>query len=524
MFSRVGVLWGRFLAFASTKFGLAVVLAVVAAGGYAFYSSTRPPQLETLVAQAGEFKQQVSVSGKVTPAHDVDLGFTQSGRVATVSVSVGQTVSAGTVLASIDNGDIRAQLLQRQAALDAQKARLAALKAGTRPEEIAVAESTVQSDTVALQQASDAVMNSVRDAYAKTDAAIRINVYQFISNPRTNPQLAITSTASQASIDLISNIADVESRLNAWQQDLGIMTVDNLSARVLVAQDVMSRASTLLSNASKVLNTSLPSGGVTQATLDTYSSAVSTARTSVNTAISSLTSAVTAQKAAAAALDAAQKTLTLKKAGSLPEDIDAQAAQVKAAEADIANVQSMLSRTLIVAPFTGVITKVDTKVGKIVSPNSPEISMDSAGAFQIESYIPEVNVALVKVGDPASVTLDAYGDSVPFSASVVSIDPAETIRDGVPTYRALLLFASADERIRSGMTANIVIITAKRAGVIAVPQGLIIEKESKKYVKVLESGAVVEREVTTGSVSSDGTIEILSGLKDGDIVVVKESA
>ena len=134
--------------------------------------------------------------------------------------------------------------------------------------------------------------------------------------------------------------------------------------------------------------------------------------------------------------------------------------------------------------------------------------------------MPEINISYLKVGNEASVTLDAYGETVPFAASVVSIDPAETIRDGVSTYRAIIRFALQDTRIKQGMTANVIVTTEKRDGVISIPQGVITEREGKKYVSIKEGDKTVEREVTVGSISSFGSAEILTGLQEGDVVVL----
>ena len=144
--------------------------------------------------------------------------------------------------------------------------------------------------------------------------------------------------------------------------------------------------------------------------------------------------------------------------------------------------------------------------------------MISTGAFQIESYVPEINIALVAVGDKASVTLDAYGDKK-FSASVVSVDPAETVRDGVSTYRAMLQFDAQDPLIKSGMTANVAIVTDVKERVLSVPQGLVVYRDGKTFVRVLVGKSIVEREVALGGVSSLGEAEVLSGLNQGDTII-----
>jgi len=71
------------------------------------------------------------------------------------------------------------------------------------------------------------------------------------------------------------------------------------------------------------------------------------------------------------------------------------------------------------------------------------------------------------------------------------------------------------------MTANILIITDEKTNVIAVPQGIVIERDGQKFVSVKEGDTIVDRAVQTGSVSSLGTIEIVSGLTDGDVVLLK---
>jgi HlyD family secretion protein len=149
------------------------------------------------------------------------------------------------------------------------------------------------------------------------------------------------------------------------------------------------------------------------------------------------------------------------------------------------------------------------------------VSVISANNFQVESYIPEINISFIKVGDPADTTLDAYGSEVIFPAKVVTIDPAETIKDGVSTYRVVLEFNANDDRIKSGMTGNTVITTAKKQNVISVPQGMVTIKDGKKTVSVKKGDSIVEVTVETGSVSSSGNIEILSGLADGDVVIIK---
>ena len=488
-----------------TQLVWAAVVAVAFLAGWYFFVRPAPAAEQTLVLEQKPFLQQVSVSGKVVAAKEVDLGFSQSGRVTGVYAVVGQRVAQGSTLAVIENGDLRAALLQKEAALENQQARLASLQAGTRPEEVAVAQSAVASDAQAL-------VDAIQDAYRAAEAAVHNTLDQFINNPRTAPVINFSVSDTNLKIAVESQRLAVEAMLTAWGSEaVALNSSSDLPAAAAHAQANLAAVAKLLSDTGAAINRAIPSTQTTQATLDDYSAAVATARTNINASVSAVSSAK-------AALDAANKNLALKQAGSTPQDIMAQEAQVKAAQADVAAARAQLQKTVIVAPFSGTITSVDAKVGQIVSPNTPELSMISAGAFQVESYVPEINIALISVGDKASVTLDAYGKKV-FPASVIAIDPAETVRDGVSTYRALLQFDAQDPLIKSGMTANVAITTDSKDSVLAVPQGLVVYRDGKAFVKIVVDGALEEREVTLGGVSSLGEVEVLSGLRAGDVVV-----
>ncbi len=495
-------------------------VAVLGGAGY-FLLGGKNGNIETLTVHHGEFLQQISVSGTVVAAQDVNLGFSEGGRVAHIYSQVGQRVFAGAVIAAVENGDRYAVVLQKRAALEASQADLARLEAGKRPEEIAVSVAQVEIDKAALSQANQAVLNALQNGYTKSDDAVRNKTDQFISNPRSsNPKLAFPVTDSQVENDLESKRMKVEDVLVTWAADIAVLSPGTAIGATDSAKTNLNQIISFLSTANAALNRAVTTQTITASIIASWLTDVSTARTNVNGAMDTLTSAVTAQKNAAATLQKDEKKVALDKAGSAESDIDAQQAKVKAAQADLQGAQAQFGKTLIVAPFSGVVTKVDVKEGEIAGAALSPVGLMSEGTMQIESFVPEVNIALITVGNVASVTLDAYGTNSVFTAKVISIEPARTVRDGVSTYKAKLQFDTADPRIRTGMTANILITTEKKSNVLSVPQGVVILKNGKKYVPVMENGEKVEREVTAGSVSSLGMVEVLSGLTDGDTVIL----
>lgn len=504
------------------KWSTIIVGLIIIVGGFVFFRGGGSSNNQTLTVKLGDFTKQVFVSGTVKATQNVDMGFSQGGRISGVYVRVGDVVSQGKVLAEIENGDLRGAILQKQASLENEKATLLSLEQGTRPEELAVTESQVAKDEASLIQANQELINTIRDAYDVADDAVRNQVDQFISNSRSaTPQVNFIVSDSSLKNKIESSRVVIEKTLSDWQNDLFALTLESdLDKAQMNARTALFTVTSILTDANSALNQGIGD----QTTINGWIVDVSAARTSINSAVSSLTTAVTAQKNAKAALDISKKNLALDLSGSTDATISAQIAKVKAAEADVVSARAQLTKTLIIAPFSGVVTKVESKVGATASASSVQISLISDKGFEIESFVPEVDIAGVKIDDQATATLDAYGDKVVFDAHVVSIEPAETVRDGVSTYKTILAFNSEDQRIRSGMTANVIITTEKKTNTISIPQGVVLNHDDgSRYVFVRVNGEDVERKVEVGTVSSLGNIEILSGLEVGEEVVLSVS-
>jgi len=491
--------------FTANKWRYSLIILIIIAAGYFFFSRGMDFGT-TLTITPGYFREQVSVSGTVIAAQNVDLGFAASGRISSTNAKVGQRVSAGTILAQTENGDLIATLAQKRFALTEANADLASLMAGTRSEEIAVASASVSNAEAAL---ADAIQN----AYTVSDDVVHNKADSFFTNPRINPKLSFTTSNSVLRMTVEQDRTDIEPMLTKWGLLVSNSTNGSVVESAQQAQANLAQVTEFLADVNLAINQGLPDMTTTITTLSSYGTTIATARTSVRTAVTTLTTAI-------ATLDSAQKNLSLKQAGSTSEDIIAQQAIVAAAQADVENAQAALVKTRVAAPFSGTVTRMDAKVGEIVSPSTSLISMQSDGIFEIETFVPEIAIARVSIGNPATTTLDAYGSSAVFPSVVVTVDPAETIKDGIPAYKTTLVFLSADSRIRSGMTANVVIETGILHNAIVIPVGAVGTKNGTQFVSVIDHGTVINRTVVTGPSPALGQIEILSGLSSGDVILL----
>lgn len=505
--------------------GAIVIVALI--GGYTYLSSTRKPVNDFVVAKRGTVVQEVSVTGNTKPVQDVDLAFEKAGKVAWVNIAVGDRAVAGQTLVVLDQAELSAGLLQAQANVQAQQAKLDELKRGTRPEEIRVDEVKVASAETTLEEKEKGLIDAIEDAYTKSDDAVRNKVDQFFSNPQSaNPYLNLQPVDPALKNRLEGNRAAIEQMLVNWKSATNVFHLgggtpaDNLATYLSTAKQNVAKVRSFLDDAATAVNSLVATTNISQTTIDSYKSAVSTARTNVNTADTNLSTGEEEWRTAQSDLAVSQNELSLAQAGTVPEQIAAQEAQVKQYQAAVAATQAQLAKTVLRAPIAGTVTRQDAKAGEIVPANTVIVSLISASNFEIEANVPEADIAKVKPGEPAKVTLDAYGNEVVFDAAVSKIDPGETVVEGVATYKTTLQFIKADERIRPGMTANIDILTDKRENVIVVPQRAVTAKDGDRSVLV-DTGKPQpeERKVKAGLRGSDGNVEILEGIQEGDKVI-----
>lgn len=458
-----------------------VVVVALVAGAVVLLSGNGRSQGEFLTVAPGDFVQEVSVSGKVIAAQEVDLAFPESGRVASIAVEVGDTVGAGASLASLASGTLISELRAAEANLVLQRAK--------------ARNTTVNLDEVRREQ-DTLVASAYRDLLSDGLAAVPVSSYA--TQPPTITGLYEGPEGTyRINIDRKANSQDRELQTFGLEQTGPVTILDDEPTHLGTRGLFIAFPDDMSSYDDTTWEVTIPNKK-SASYLANYNAYQEALRTRDRR------------------LAEAESELRAGSSGSVAE------AEIQQAEAEVARMQAAIAERTLRAPFTGVVTAVHAKLGSTMAPNEPAISMISAGALQIESYVPEINIPLIEVGDAAMVTLDAYGADVEFAARVVSIDPAETERDGVSTYRIILQFEDRDERVRSGMTANVVITTDERKGVLSVPRGAVQEREGKKYVRVKIDGSIEEREVATGAVSSLGNVEVLLGLSSGDVVVLFE--
>jgi HlyD family secretion protein len=502
-----------------------IILVVAALAVWGYMASRSKQSVPTVKATLGDVTSAVMVTGTTTPTQSVDLSFEQTGKVSAVYVNVGDKVKAGQPLVELEKSGLLAQLAQATAAVASAQAQLDGLKSGTRPEQIAIEEVRVANAQVALNQAEKTLTDSMVDANAKATDAVRGKTDEDFTNPQSNdPTLNFQSTNSQYNIDLVNQKPAIEKTLTSWRAELNALTADSdLLVESAASKTDLNQIKAFVDELVDALNTAISVSAVSQSNIGVYKIDAAAARTELGLAVSEVGTAETGLQSAQANLSLEQNNLALDKAGSTPDAIAAAQALVDEAKANVEGIQVLLGKTLLRSPIDGVVTVQGAKLGQIVTvttaaiANSSLISIISLKQLEIDADIPEVNIGSLALGQTVNITFDALpGED--FKGSVMEINPAETIIGGVVNYQIKVALDSTDPRIKSGLTANLSIITAVKKNVVLLPQYAILQNNGGTFVRIVSGTTTKDIPVKLGIRGQDGNVEIVSGVSEGEAV------
>ncbi|HEX7651590.1 MAG TPA: efflux RND transporter periplasmic adaptor subunit [Candidatus Paceibacterota bacterium] len=492
------------LSHTAVRIALAVAAVMLVASAAYYFIESRPPAYAFATAAVGAVTDDVTGTGTVSPVQNPDIAFAAGGRVTYVGVKVGDTVTQGQLLASLDTGVLSANLASAQA-------RLAGLVNGPRAVDVAGQQTGVDQAKQTLANTYASLPATIASDAASAEAAVHNTDYLFgslnaVDHPHVGFVAGDSGAAEQAGIDR----GNLKAELDAWDREVSDLNANpsESAADAELAKSIahLNDIRDFFAQLTQAANSAHPALSADD------TSAVSAGYATVNGLIVSLTGQKQGLASQKLAVQSAEDALALTQAGATPEDRQAAQAAVDAAAATLAQSQA-------VAPFSGTVASVAVKAGDVVAPNTTAVALIPAGNFEVDIYLSEIDVTKVHAGDAATVTLDAYGAAAPFNAAVSSVDRAPTPVNGIPSYKATLVFAESDPRIAAGMHANARVHAAAKSGVLTVPTAAVDTDAQGAYVLKKEGGGTMKTRVETG-IRGTESVEIVSGLAAGDQVAL----
>lgn len=228
---------------------------------------------------------------------------------------------------------------------------------------------------------------------------------------------------------------------------------------------------------------------------------------------------------AEASLRAAQAKLDDLLDGADPDEVALAEENVRSAQVALDKALIQREKGILRAPFDGVVAAINVHPGELASSAQPAFTLLTPDALRLDLTIGEVDLPHVKVGQPGGIIFDAI-QGRPYFFVITSIGLAPQVQQGVVTYivRANLLVPADAPKPAPGMNGAALIQLEQRNNVLTVPTRGVRRRGDQQVVDVQkEDGTIEERVVETGL--SDGTdIEIVSGLSEGETVLLPRLA
>jgi membrane fusion protein (multidrug efflux system) len=203
---------------------------------------------------------------------------------------------------------------------------------------------------------------------------------------------------------------------------------------------------------------------------------------------------------------------------------DVTAANLKSLQAQVAEQQAIVAKKTLRAPFAGHLGIRAVNTGQFINPGTVVVTLQALDPIFIDFSLPQQQLQQIKTGQTIAVKVDAY-PGVGFPGRITTIDPKVDPATRNVAVRATL--PNADRKLLPGMFATAEIITGQKERYITLPQTSITFNPYGNVVYVVKQGkdpagkdALIAQQtvVTTGATRGD-QIAIMSGLKEGDVVV-----
>ena len=194
-------------------------------------------------------------------------------------------------------------------------------------------------------------------------------------------------------------------------------------------------------------------------------------------------------------------------------------ARIDQAKADTANAEAFLSHTRILSPIDGIVTTKPADLGQMAAPGTHLLSVEDESHYRLEALVEESRISRIHLGDTVSVSIDALGQK-PMAGQVSEIVPALDPASRSTIIKIDLRAPDSSTLFRSGLFGKARFNTGAKQ-VLTVPVQSVLERGQLTFVYVVDPAKIAHmRLIQTGKRYGD-RVEILSGLSEGDQVVLE---
>jgi HlyD family secretion protein len=451
-------------------------------------------------------------NGRATVAAEV------AGRILNLSLQPGDRVTAGQVLASVFRSDLEAEAHKAAAAVAEVRRDVAALEA-----QLPLQEATVAAQT---KQAAMALV----EAQAKRDR-VRAG-----SRPEEIERAEAQLASAQAELERLRSgprppeIRQVEAALRDADAEVELARRSAVRLTTLVEKGVaaakereraeadLARAQATQASAREAL--ALLREGTRAEELRAQEARVRDAQAQVSLLRrGARPEEIREAEAAVAQAEAKRDEIEAQRQATvvLRTQIRAARERLRAAEAAAAAARSIARQTLIAAPISGIVSRVIAARGEVVQPGAPIAELESRQTLRSRLQVPAAYQARLRPGSPVTLSLP-HQPGVRYTGRVRVIDPAVDVQTGTVTAEVWL--ANREGNLRSGMVVAAAVRGRDAAASLVIPSQSVSAMEGEQYVYRLDSvEPTIHRTNVRLGVEWNGKVQVLEGLRAGDRIL-----
>jgi RND family efflux transporter MFP subunit len=555
--------------------GVVIVLMLVGLGiGLTTRSNDNDKSLQkTEVVKRGDFVIKINASGNLESLFSVEVKSNVEGEIEKLYVKDGDFIEKGSILLQINDKQIREEMKQAEANVSAADAQL---KQANRS--LDIKDKQLESE---LQQQRDSVGQAQISYNVAKATTLQQLSQQETDIQNTREALEQDKIAlRQAKIALRQaelTLSDSEQSENAAKVDLDnaeaeLKRIQELHAKQFISQKELEDTQASYANAKSGYDTAQKRVLSQKETVQSQKENIDTCQRSVQMRETTLKyeeqNLELLKQTRAAQEEQAQTQLNIAKTrlaqleANIEDEKDVSRFSLESAKANLLRNQSTLNNekerlgwTTILAPMSGVIMNLQLKEGEIItsgrsaySQSPPLMEIADLSQMVVKTSINEVDMEKLKVGQKAEIRIRAYPDRT-YSGEVREISPIGEPRDNIIYFEVLVAVLGSPKELRPGMTADVDIVVVERPNTLLLPieavnserimtaggmnnNTLVGSRSGRKYYVMLvangDKDAAAKNDPAEGiktyievGDTNDAEIEILSGLHEGDRVLVQ---
>jgi HlyD family secretion protein len=505
----------------------ALALVIVLGGGAAAWAASSNGSSGYRMASVtrADIGQTMTVVGTVEPVNDASASFQVVGKVATVTATVGQQVTAGESLGTLDTTALGESVSSAQSTLNADEAKLVQDESSQSS-----SSSPTTSNSPTPTKSPTTTTTTPAPHGGSTGASATITQDQ---NTLTKDEAQTAADQQQEAADLTqsqkacgaSGSATTTTTTNPTGCEAALAQVSKDQQEVSADQATVAKDETALSGVLNQSSTGASSGTGASASSGATGGSGSTGNSGSPTqgshALSSTPDAATGNSGTGGGTGTGSGTGS-SASSDTPEQIASDQAAIDTAEAQLTEAQQSLAEANLTSPINGTIVSVGITVGDTVSANSSTevIVIIGTQSFEVTGTLSSTQVPSVKVGDSAGVQIDGVDGTI--DGTVSQVGPVQSGDSGY-TYPVVVALPPSANGLFTGSTANVVISTGSVTDAVAVPTSAVQSLGTRSYVETVSNGTLARKLIKIGMIG-DVYTQVLSGLKPGDTVVLADYA